>query len=86
VHRRKNQNSPKSEFVHVAGANGLHHVCPRLYRLLFLEHFPAKWTPVRVKKMRQNKGLEIFSDSIRSEKALAGIASPVVSHENMRKE
>jgi glycogen(starch) synthase len=35
-----------------------------------LEHFPAKWTPVRVKKMRQNKGLESFSDSIRSEKAL----------------
>jgi hypothetical protein len=23
-----------------------------------LEHFPAKWLPVRVKKMRQNKNLE----------------------------
>jgi crotonobetainyl-CoA:carnitine CoA-transferase CaiB-like acyl-CoA transferase len=39
-------------------------------QILDLEHFPAKRTPVRVKKMRQNKGLESFSDSIRSEKAL----------------
>ena len=29
-----------------------------------LEHFPAKWVPVRVKKMRQNKKLEPRSDSI----------------------
>jgi len=35
-----------------------------------LEHFRAKWLPVRVKKMRQNKNLELGSDSIRTEKAL----------------
>jgi hypothetical protein len=35
-----------------------------------LEHFRAKWLPVRVKKMRQNKTLELGSDSIRTEKAL----------------
>ena len=36
-----------------------------------VEHFQAKWTPVRVKKMRQYKGLEPRSDSIGTEKALA---------------
>ena len=36
-----------------------------------LERFRAKWTPVRVKKTRQNKKLEPRSDSIRTEKALA---------------
>src|SRR5712671_1958504 len=36
-----------------------------------LERFPAKWTPVRVKKTRQNKKLEPRSDSIGTEKALA---------------
>jgi hypothetical protein len=36
-----------------------------------LEHFQAKWTPVRVKKMRKNKNLEPRFDSIKSEKALA---------------
>jgi hypothetical protein len=35
-----------------------------------LEHFQAKWTPVRVKKMRYNKDLETFSDSMGSENAL----------------
>ncbi|MEM7653957.1 MAG: DsbA family protein, partial [Pseudomonadota bacterium] len=35
-----------------------------------LEHFAAKWTPVRGNKMRQNKQLERRSDSIRSECAL----------------
>ena len=35
-----------------------------------LEHFPAKWTPVCVEKMRQNKELEPRSDSIGTEKAL----------------
>jgi len=43
-----------------------------------LERFPAKWTPVRVKKTRQNKKLEPRSDSIGTEKALgdpsAGLA------------
>ena len=34
-----------------------------------LERFRAKWTPVRVKKTRQNKNLEPGSDSIRTEKA-----------------
>jgi tripartite-type tricarboxylate transporter receptor subunit TctC len=36
-----------------------------------IEHFRAKWTPVRVKKMRQNKNPELGSDLIRTEKALA---------------
>jgi putative hemolysin len=36
-----------------------------------LEHFQAKWTPVRAKKMRQNKDLETRSDSIGTKKALA---------------
>jgi hypothetical protein len=40
-----------------------------------LEHFQAKWTPVRVKKMRSNKDLEIFSDSMGSENALAETAN-----------
>jgi retron-type reverse transcriptase len=35
-----------------------------------LKRFPAKWTPVRVKKTRQNKKLEPRSDSIGTEKAL----------------
>src|SRR5260370_36970301 len=39
-----------------------------------LERFPAKWTPVRVKKTRQNKKLEPRSDSIGTEKALAARA------------
>jgi hypothetical protein len=34
------------------------------------EHFQAKWTPVRVKKMRQNKNINPRSDSIGTEKAL----------------
>jgi hypothetical protein len=40
-----------------------------------LEHFSAKWTPVRVKKTRQNKNPEPGSDPIRTEKAL-GDANP----------
>ena len=35
------------------------------------ERFPAKWTPVRIKKTRQIKNLEPRSDSIGTEKALA---------------
>src|ERR1700761_9593264 len=35
-----------------------------------LERFRAKWTPVRVKKTRQNKKLEPGSDSIRTVRAL----------------
>src|SRR5258708_5071870 len=35
------------------------------------ERFRAKWTPVRVKKTRQNKRLELRSDSIGTVKALA---------------
>src|SRR5882757_998754 len=38
------------------------------------ERFPAKWTPVRAKKTRQNKELEPRSDSIGTEKALASDA------------
>ncbi len=36
-----------------------------------LEHFRAKWTPVRVKKMRPNKDLERFRDSFKFGNALA---------------
>jgi uncharacterized protein YecT (DUF1311 family) len=36
-----------------------------------LEHFRAKWIPVRVKKMRQNKHLEPLSDSAETESALS---------------
>jgi proline dehydrogenase len=35
-----------------------------------LEHFPAKWSPLCVAKMRPNKDLEPRSDAIRTEKAL----------------
>jgi hypothetical protein len=35
-----------------------------------LERFRAKWTPVRVKKTRQNKKLEPGSDLIRTDQAL----------------
>jgi hypothetical protein len=38
-----------------------------------LEHFQAKWKPVRVKKMRQNKNLEPRSDKIGTEKALSAV-------------
>jgi predicted N-acetyltransferase YhbS len=37
-----------------------------------LEHFPAKWKPVCVEKMRPNKELEPHFDSIEMEKALVG--------------
>src|SRR5882757_8771707 len=36
-----------------------------------LKRFRAKWMPVRVKKTRQNKNLELRSDSIGTEIALA---------------
>ena len=36
-----------------------------------LEHFRAKWIPVRVKKMRPNKDLERFRDSVKFGNALA---------------
>jgi hypothetical protein len=35
-----------------------------------LEHFPAKWRPLCVVKMRQNKVLELLSDSMETESAL----------------
>jgi hypothetical protein len=35
-----------------------------------LKHFPAKWIPVRVEKMRPNKGLESVPGPIGTEKAL----------------
>ena len=37
-----------------------------------LEHFPVKWMPVYVEKMRPNKELEPRPDSIGVEKALRG--------------
>ena len=43
-----------------------------------LERFPAKWTPVRVKKTRQNENLEPRSDYIGTEKALAGLREHLV--------
>jgi hypothetical protein len=39
--------------------------------IMLLERFPAKWTPVRVKKTRQIKNLELRSDSIGTERAPA---------------
>jgi hypothetical protein len=36
-----------------------------------LERFQAKWTPVRVKKTRQNKKIEPRSDTIGTERAIA---------------
>jgi len=38
--------------------------------VMTLEHFRAKWTPVRVKKMRPNKDLERFRDSVKFGNAL----------------
>jgi hypothetical protein len=49
----------------------LEHDVIRWNRHHALERFPAKWIPVRVKKTRQNKRLELRSDSIGTEKALA---------------
>jgi hypothetical protein len=46
-----------------------------------LERFRAKWTPVRVKKTRQIKNLELRFDSIETEKALA---SPVAGRRPCR--
>jgi hypothetical protein len=43
---------------------------PRLANRLRLERFQAKWIPVRVKKTRQIRNLELRSDSIGTEKAL----------------
>jgi hypothetical protein len=45
-------------------------VHPGYPQLVHLERFPAKWTPVRVKKTRQIKNLELRSDSIGTVKAL----------------
>jgi hypothetical protein len=42
-----------------------------------LERFRAKWTPVRVKKTRQIKNLELRFDSIETEKALAKKAAMI---------
>ena len=41
-----------------------------------LEHFPVKWTPVCVAKMRPNKEIEPRSDSIGTEKALVDEMRP----------
>jgi hypothetical protein len=38
-----------------------------------IEHFQAKWTPGRVKKMRENKKLEPRFDSIKSGNALTAM-------------
>ena len=46
-------------------------VTKRIFQLL--EHFTAKWMPVRVEKMRQIKKLELFPDSIETGNALAGL-------------
>ena len=45
-----------------------------------LERFQAKWIPVRVKKTRQIKNLELRSDSIGTEKALDEIVDHIVPH------
>jgi hypothetical protein len=45
-----------------------------------LERFQAKWIPVRVKKTRQIKNLELRSDSIGTEKALDEIVDRIVPH------
>lgn len=39
-------------------------------------HLPAKWTPVRVAQTRQNKDIEVVSDSSGSETALVLAATP----------
>jgi hypothetical protein len=58
--------------VFLLGASGLY----ALHK--GLECFPAKWTPVRVKKTRQIKNLEPRSDSIGTEKALAGTRATAI--------
>ena len=45
-----------------------------------LERFRAKWTPVRVKKTRQIKNLELRFDSIETEKALVADIRPIHEH------
>jgi hypothetical protein len=40
-----------------------------------LEHFPAKWRPLRVAKMRQYKEIEPLSDSTETEIALEAQAA-----------
>jgi hypothetical protein len=47
-----------------------------------LERFRAKWIPVRVKKMRQNKKIEPRSDSIGTEKAAQDTEIPAKNHHN----
>jgi len=44
-----------------------------------LEHFQAKWIPVRVKKMRQNKKQEPFHVSTKREKTLAFRAASILA-------
>src|ERR1700721_936392 len=46
-----------------------------------LERFRAKWIPVCVKKTRQNKNLELGSDSIGTEKALVAQAGGHGAHQ-----
>jgi hypothetical protein len=51
-----------------------------------LERFPAKWIPVRVKKTRQYRRLELRSDSIGTEKALVQVGEkqrPIFTHTNV---
>ena len=47
-----------------------HWIGERVCSNIGLEHFRAKWTPVRVKKMRQNKDLERFRESVKFANAL----------------
>jgi hypothetical protein len=50
-----------------------------MLRAAELERFRAKWIPVRVKKTRQIKNLELRFDSIETEKARASrIPKPIM--------
>jgi len=57
----------------------------RFYLKSLLERFRAKWTPVRVKKTRQNKKLEPRSDSIGTAKALATGHNSSAARSNARR-
>jgi hypothetical protein len=48
-----------------------HRAALRADPLAPLEHFQAKWEPVRRPEMRQNKEIERFHDSTQHESALA---------------
>ncbi|WP_294538271.1 hypothetical protein [uncultured Rhodoblastus sp.] len=61
-------------------AFGAEHIIGDRIALLPGLEYPAKWIPVRVKKVRKNKKLEPRSDSIGSEKAPEFIAFCRVIH------